>query len=98
MSKTILITGSTDGIGLATANMLITLGHHVLLHGRNPSKLDNTKSELSALPGSGRVEGFVADLSVMAEVQALAEAVADKHTRLDVLLNNAGVFSTPARS
>ena len=40
MTKTILITGSTDGIRLATANMLVTLGQHVLLHGRNPAKLE----------------------------------------------------------
>jgi len=36
MQKTILITGATDGIGLETARMLISLGHKVLLHGRNP--------------------------------------------------------------
>ncbi|MEL7522806.1 MAG: SDR family NAD(P)-dependent oxidoreductase, partial [Cyanobacteria bacterium J06553_1] len=39
MSKTILITGSTDGIGLETAKILRSAGHHVMLHGRNPTKL-----------------------------------------------------------
>ena len=40
MEKTILITGSTDGIGLETARTLVAMGHNVLLHGRNPTKLD----------------------------------------------------------
>ena len=94
MQKTVLITGSTDGIGLEAARLLVSLGHHVLLHGRNPSKLKKAESELSALAGGGRVESFAADLSRLTEVEALAAAVADKHPRLDVLINNAGVFAT----
>ncbi len=92
MQKIILITGSTDGIGLEAARLLVSLGHHVLLHGRNQIKLDKTESELSALPGDGRVESFAADLSDLTQVSALAKAVAGKHARLDALINNAGVF------
>jgi short-subunit dehydrogenase len=40
IKKTILITGSTDGIGLETARMLVSLGHNVLLHGRSTEKLE----------------------------------------------------------
>ena len=94
MSKTILITGSTDGIGLETARMLATLGHRVLLHGRNPGKLENVRRALFSLSDAGRVEGYVADLSRLPDVQALAQAVAEKHAKLDVLINNAGVFKT----
>jgi len=47
--KTILITGSTGGIGLETAKMLVSLGHNVLLHGRSPAKLENVESALSAI-------------------------------------------------
>ena len=93
--KTILITGATDGIGLETAKMLVSLGHKVLLHGRSPAKLENVARALSALGGDGQVESHVADLSRMADVEALATAVAEKHDRLDVLINNAGVFKTP---
>ena len=95
MKKTILITGSTDGIGLETAKLLVAQGHHVLLHGRNAKKLDTVKQTLSALAGTGTIESYVADLSRMAEVETLAKEVADKHARLDVLINNAGVFKTP---
>ncbi len=94
MAKTILITGATDGIGLETARMLVAQGHSVLLHGRNPAKLARVEEELSALPGAGTIESYVADLSDLAEVMALAEAVAAKHGMLDVLINNAGVFKT----
>jgi NAD(P)-dependent dehydrogenase (short-subunit alcohol dehydrogenase family) len=95
MQKVILITGSTDGIGLETAKMLVSMGHHVLLHGRNPAKLEETEKMLSVLPNSGRVESYVADLSRMSDVEALAKAVAEKHAKLDVLINNAGVYSAP---
>ena len=95
MNKIILITGSTDGIGLATAERLVSLGHHVLLHGRNPAKLETVEKSLSGLPGDGRVESFVADLSRMNDVEALANAVAERHDKLDVLINNAGIFRTP---
>ena len=89
MSKTILITGSTDGIGLETAKMLLERGHRVLLHGRNPQKLEKVVHALSKL---GTVEAYIADLSSMSDVLVLAKAVADKHEVLDVLINNAGVL------
>ena len=92
MPKTILITGATDGIGLETARMLVSQGHHVLLHGRNPEKLKTVEKELSHIPDDGRIERYVCDLSCMANVPALATAVAGKHAKLDVLVNNAGVF------
>ena len=92
MLKTILITGATDGIGLETAKMLVSQGHKVLLHGRNPAKLEKVAKELAALPGAGQQESYLADLSRMAEVESLATAVADRHARIDVLINNAGVL------
>ena len=95
MRKTILVTGSTDGIGLETAKRLVQAGHSVLLHGRNPAKLADAERALSALPGGGRVESYLADLSRMADVEALAKAVSDKHDHLDVLINNAGILKTP---
>ena len=92
---TIFITGATDGIGLATAHMLAPQGHNLLLHGRNPAKLADAEKALLALPGVGRIETYVADLSHLAEVENLAQAVLQKHQRLDVLINNAGVYRAP---
>ncbi len=92
MQKTILITGSTDGIGLATAKMLLGQGHNVLLHGRSEKKLADVEKTLAALPGGGRVQSYRADLSLMAEVYRLAETISEQHQTLDVLINNAGVY------
>ena len=95
MHKTILITGSTDGIGLATARLLAAQGHAVLLHGRQSAKLADVAKTVSSLPGAGTVETFQADLSRRAEVETLARDVTERHPHLDVLINNAGVFRTP---
>ncbi|MEL6493880.1 MAG: SDR family NAD(P)-dependent oxidoreductase [Cyanobacteria bacterium J06623_7] len=94
MEKTILITGSTDGIGLETAKMLVERGHNVLLHGRNPEKLKTVQAQLTTLGKDQEHEIYVADLSVMSDVEAFAKAIAAKHNKLDVLINNAGVYST----
>ncbi len=95
MSKTILITGGTDGIGLATAQMFASDGHKILLHGRNSAKLDEVEKALAALPGAGTIETYMADLSDLKQVEALAKAVCANHKNLDVLINNAGVYTTP---
>ncbi len=63
MSKTILLIGTTDGIGLETANLLVSQGHTVLIHGRNAAKLEAVEQTLAALPQAGPVESYVADLA-----------------------------------
>ena len=95
MHKTILITGSTDGIGLATAKTLVELGHRVLLHGRNKTKLIAVKKQLSELVSQSNIEMYAADLSVIKEVNDLAIEVKKNHKQLDVLINNAGVYIVP---
>ncbi len=87
MSKTILITGSTDGIGLLTAKTLASMGHNVLLHGRSEKKLDKAAKEVG-----GNADIYAADLSHMNQVHALAAAVRQQHTHLDAIINNAGVL------
>lgn len=93
MPKRILVTGATDGIGLETAKLLAAQGHDILLHGRDPAKLAKTETALAAVPGHGQVETYLADLSRMADVENLAKAVSERHDALDVLINNAGVFT-----
>lgn len=94
MQKTLLITGATDGIGFATAQQLASQGHQLLLHGRNPQKLDSVAQQLSAIPGAGPLACYTADLSAMAQVNQLAQSIKANHSCLDVLINNAGVFKT----
>ncbi len=95
MALTILVTGATDGIGLETARLLAGAGHTVLLHGRNAAKLEAAARTVGAVPGGGSVETYLADLSRMTDVEELARAVAERHARLDVLINNAGILKTP---
>mgnify|MGYP000368515162 CR=1 FL=1 len=92
MHKTILITGSTDGIGLATAKALLNLGHRVLIHGRNQTKLETLQAQLADQFGQDQVQAWAADLSQLDEVRRLAQRMAASGVRIDVLINNAGVF------
>lgn len=91
MSKTILITGATDGLGKEVARRLASQGHKVLLHGRNPEKGRSLLSELSSATGNNSLEYFNADLSSLVEVKKLATDILNTQERLDVLVNNAGI-------
>lgn len=95
MAKTILITGSTDGIGLETAKRLAAEGRTLLLHGRNAEKLEAARREVVSFAGVGHIETYVADLSRISDVSALSNEIGERHTKLDVLINNAGVYKTP---
>ncbi len=92
MQKTILITGATDGIGLETAKTLASQGHNLIVHGRNPNKLENVVAQLGEIPGSGNISSAVADLSNLDAVRQLASEITQNLSHLDVLINNAGVF------
>ena len=96
MSKTILITGSTDGIGKLAAIKFAKDGHKVYLHGRNSEKLDNVITEIQKLSNNQKVKGFVADFSDLDAVKKMGQQVNEEVPKLDVLINNAGIFKTPA--
>jgi NAD(P)-dependent dehydrogenase (short-subunit alcohol dehydrogenase family) len=90
--KTILITGSTDGVGRRVALALAGEGAKVLVHGRNSERAESLLEQIRGL-GKGPAEFYPADLSSLAEVRRLAAAVQRDHDRLDVLVNNAGIGS-----
>ncbi|NDY74451.1 oxidoreductase [Desulfobacter hydrogenophilus] len=92
MQKNILITGATDGIGLEAAKMLAVQGHNLIIHGRNPAKLADVEKILSEMSTGGKLTSYLCDLSKLKGVQRLGAEVAENHTSLDVLINNAGVF------
>jgi NAD(P)-dependent dehydrogenase (short-subunit alcohol dehydrogenase family) len=93
--KTVLITGSTDGVGKLVAQRLAKAGAHVLLHGRNREKGQRTLAEIRAATGSDRLEFHLADLASLIEVRGLAEMVAARHEALHLLINNAGIGFGP---
>lgn len=96
MYKTILITGSTDGIGKLAALKLAEAGHQVYLHGRDADKLASVITEVQAVATGeavDRVGGFVADFSDLTAVLKMASDVNEKLPKLDVLINNAGIYT-----
>lgn len=92
--KTVLVTGATNGIGKEAARGLAKLGAQVVIVGRNPEKTEATVQELIQTTGNRNIEAIVADLSSLDGIRSAAEAFKAKHTRLDVLLNNAGAVFT----
>lgn len=84
----ILITGSTDGIGLEAAKVLIASGNNVIIHGRNQTKIDRVANEINP------AHSIRADLSSIEDIKFLAKEVVKVFPKLDVLMNNAGVLKT----
>lgn len=95
MGKTILITGSTDGIGKLTAIKLANEGHTVFVHGRNSEKLNATILEIKEQTNNKNIDGFVADFSDLNAVKNLAVQLKSQIENLDILINNAGVYKSP---
>jgi NAD(P)-dependent dehydrogenase (short-subunit alcohol dehydrogenase family) len=97
--KTVLITGSTDGVGRYVATRLAAAGARVLIHGRDASRAKSLIEEIKRADGLGP-SFYQADLSSLAETRRLANAVLADHRRLDVFISNAGIGSQnegPAR-
>jgi NAD(P)-dependent dehydrogenase (short-subunit alcohol dehydrogenase family) len=91
--KTVLVTGANQGIGKATAIALAKKGARVVLVARNPDKGRAALAEVQAAGGAGgQAELVVADLSSQEQVRRAAAEFRSRHDRLDVLINNAGVF------
>ncbi|WP_337235204.1 SDR family NAD(P)-dependent oxidoreductase, partial [Salmonella enterica] len=86
--------GSTDGIGLETAKMLIKREQHVIIHGQNIEKIQQVEQSLREMK-SGKVESLVADLSSPNAVKQIVMEITERFNRLDVIINNAGVYATP---
>jgi NAD(P)-dependent dehydrogenase (short-subunit alcohol dehydrogenase family) len=97
--KTVLVTGSTDGVGRYVAARLAADGARVLIHGRDKERARALIDEIRSR-GQGEATFYQADLSSMAGTRQLADAVLADHSRLDLFISNAGIGSQnegPAR-
>jgi NAD(P)-dependent dehydrogenase (short-subunit alcohol dehydrogenase family) len=90
--KTVLITGSTDGVGRYVAAQLAAAGARVLIHGRDRDRAKTLAEEIRRA-GHGEAVFYQADLSSLAGARQLADAVLADHKRLDVFISNAGIGS-----
>lgn len=90
--KTVLITGSTDGVGRYVAAKLAAAGAKVLIHGRDSERAKTLADEIKR-QGRGEAVFYRADLSSLAGARQLAEAVIAGHKRLDIFISNAGIGS-----
>lgn len=92
MKPICLITGATDGIGRATAIELAGKGFTVVLAGRDAAKAKAVVHEIEAVTGHRDADYIIADLRSLAQVRALSDTFHKRYPRLDVLINNAGIF------
>ncbi len=84
-NKVVVVTGGTSGIGLATAKRFAAEGASVFVTGRRQEELDAAVNTIG-----GRVSGVRADMSKLADIDRLSDAVQQKHLQIDVLFTNAG--------
>lgn len=90
--RVILVTGSTGGLGREVATRLAAQGAHVIVHGRSEERGREVVQEIEA--AGGRARFYAADFGSLAEVRRLAQEIRRDYDRLDVLINNAGIWNT----
>lgn len=91
-NKKILITGSTDGIGKQTALELAQMKAKVIIHGQNEQRAKKVVTELADRTNNSEMDYVVADLSSFEEIRKMSEDLHNRYDKLDVLINNAGVY------
>jgi len=94
VKKIAVVTGANRGLGLATAEALAVAQFKVLMVGRDEAKLKKAAQPMVAKGLD--VETYVADVSSSMQIDKLAFEISQKHSAIDVLINNAGVFIDPA--
>jgi NAD(P)-dependent dehydrogenase (short-subunit alcohol dehydrogenase family) len=89
--KSIVITGSTRGIGLGLADAFLARGCQVMVSGRSPATVDPAVAELGKKYGAANIAGQPCDVSMVAQVQALWDAAVARFGKVDIWINNAGL-------
>lgn len=95
--KVIAITGGNTGLGKEAAIKLASLGAQILILSRPSAKTDAAVNEIKQLTGNNNIQSIPLDLSDLSSVTSCAREVTSKVSKLDVLMNNAGVMAIPER-
>ena len=90
MQKNIIITGATDGIGLAAAKVIASKNYRIGLVGRNPEKGKIAIETIQSLTGNENLDFLQCDLSSVKNIKQLSDEIKSRYSKIDVLLNNAG--------
>lgn len=90
--QVVVVTGSTSGLGREVALAMGERGAHVVVHGRNRARGLEVAQEIQAGPGTASF--YAADFGSLAQVRALGDALLRDYERVDVLVNNAGIWLT----
>ena len=90
--KVFLVTGATEGVGKAAAREFAKRGAELVLVARNKEKGERVVAELRKATGDNDISLIVADMSSIADVKRVAAEFRSSHTKLDVLVNNAGAL------
>lgn len=94
MNKKILITGSTSGIGKLVALELAKDGHELIIHGRSEESVNQAILDIKAESNNKSIKGFAADFSDLDSVNDMADSLNKLGDKIDVLINNAGVYKS----
>ena len=92
--RTAFITGGYSGLGKETARAMAAKGAHVILSGRDATKLSAATDEIAAATGA-KVDTLVCDLASLDSVRASAKEANERFDKIDLLINNAGVMACP---
>jgi NAD(P)-dependent dehydrogenase (short-subunit alcohol dehydrogenase family) len=90
---TAVVTGATSGIGRAVAQSLASAGASVGMVARDPTRGEDARNAIAAAANNPRLEVFLADLSVLASVRAVADAIGRAYPSVDILITCAAVFA-----
>lgn len=94
--ETVLITGANSGIGYFTALALAKAGARVIVAGRNSERVQLAVANIQQQDIAGSVEAAIVDLASLNSVRKFAQEFLNHNTKLDILINNAGVMMPPA--
>jgi len=93
--KTVFITGGNSVLGQETGRAMAAKGAHVVLAGRDSSKLNEAAGAIRAGTGSDKVDTIICDLGSLDSVRACGTEANERFEKIDLLVNNAGIMATP---